>query len=689
MQAVDMPATDPAADRPAIRKLRALGVDVLKLANEPLPDELWEVIANVICGVRGNRARWYTAAAMYGRFITAIKSGASAGELAEQFDGGCALAPLMQQAEMRELVLGSNLPGTFNRWLADVVRRTRLTRREKLAVSDDLIEQYRARLTASETVDGILAQWGEPRTVARGLRRDKLRQRPWRWRAFHTSLRIAGALTLLLVAAIGWMQYRYYSVHPADADDEIERLDARAATVPDADRAWPLYAAGIEKFKMLPQQNQDEGKQSALISAACEVGTQHPSWPGASDHLTGNRAAVDMFLEAAKKPRLGYVRRDPNNDRWMRKLYEGTVDDVFRKRPRQEIRLPEVSVFQNARLLLVGSAYQAAAAGDRDRALDCLAALDSLAHHIWNDEEFFMSRFVALGIDDSMATTMSAVLAADGDSWTDDDLLRCLKLLRSRDLRSRGELLSAFLQAYRQYLIDMYSSDGRFTREGFEALCAQPFKAPQLAWLTDLVQTTKMTPSGATSKLGMALVGPCIVPFVARREELLKEFDAQCERYLAELQSQPAGIPESGGDGEQLNAWLESKTTQLRYFPLLAEDRFAFQKAAIEGRWTKFAECEGTAVGVASQIYHRRHGAWPDSVEGLVPEFLEAAPVDPNDGRPLRLVIIKDRPYVYSVGLDGKDATANTPAGKLKEIDRRDWQLYPPLEPTAGAEPAN
>ena len=63
--------------------------------------------------------------------------------------------------------------------------------------------------------------------------------------------------------------------------------------------------------------------------------------------------------------------------------------------------------------------------------------------------------------------------------------------------------------------------------------------------------------------------------------------------------------------------------------------------------------------------------------------------LDPNDGRPLRLVIIKDRPFVYSVGLDGKDATANTPVGKLKEIDRRDWQLYPPLDPTAGADPVN
>ena len=100
-----MNSTEITADRPVVRRLRALGVDVRQLAHEPLPDELWETIGNVVCGIRGKSVRWYAAAAMYGRFLTILKSGGTAAGLTEQFAAGKLLAPLLRQAEMRELVL--------------------------------------------------------------------------------------------------------------------------------------------------------------------------------------------------------------------------------------------------------------------------------------------------------------------------------------------------------------------------------------------------------------------------------------------------------------------------------------------------------------------------------------------------------------------------------------------------------
>jgi hypothetical protein len=688
-----MPAADNAANRSVVRKLRWLGVDVVQLAIEPLPDELWEVIANVIRGVSGKQQRWYAAAAMYGRFIEALKAGRPAAELAEQFAGGRTLAPLMQRPDMRELVLGANLTGQFNVWLADVVRRTRLNRREKLAVAVELIEQSRARLSAGATVAEVLTQCGEPPTVARRLRLEKLRQRPLWWRAFRASYRVTKWLTLSLVIFVGWLQYRYYNIHPIGDGDEVERLDARAAAVPMADRAWHLYAAGIAKVELLPQKSEQDRALSVLILTACGDGPSHPTWPAASDYLTANRAPVDQFLEAAKKPRLGYVRRDPLNDEWLRKLNHATAAEVFRKRPRQGVPLPEISAYDHIRMLLVGSAHEAAVAGDRERALDCLASLGSLSRQIFSDEESTISRLRALDIYDSMAKTMKLLLAADGDSWTEEELLRCLKILQPLSRDAHGEMLSASLQLNRQLLIDLYSSDGRFTREGFEALCAQPMNEPQLAWLADLVQTKVMTSAGMvnnpgmTNKIGMAVVGPFVVPLVAGREKLLKEFDSQSERYLAEMQSQSVGLPAPGGYQQQTDAWLESKTMQIRYFPILHSGSLNWVKAAIERRSTKSAENDGVIVGVACHIYHRRHGAWPDSIDVLVPEILEAVPLDPMDQRPLRLVIIKDRPFVYSVGLDRKDATAKTPVDQLKEIDPGDWQLYPPPDPTDGAEP--
>src|SRR5262249_43576447 len=110
-------------DPAVVRELHKLGVDVVLLADDPLPDGLWRLIAGMISGIRGKSARWYAAAALYGRFVTVLKEGGTAEGLAEQFGGGGALAPILRHPEMREMVLAANLPGPLNEWLAAVVRR--------------------------------------------------------------------------------------------------------------------------------------------------------------------------------------------------------------------------------------------------------------------------------------------------------------------------------------------------------------------------------------------------------------------------------------------------------------------------------------------------------------------------------------------------------------------------------------
>ena len=158
-----MSSAEIAADRPVVRKLRVLGVDIAQLADEPIPDELWDVIANVIHGIWGKETRWYAAAAMYGRFLTVLKSGGTASDLAEQFGNGRELAAILRQPEMRELVLAANLPGSLNVWMADVLRRSRVARHEKLTIAGDLIEQCHAGLSAGQTVAEITTRLGEPR----------------------------------------------------------------------------------------------------------------------------------------------------------------------------------------------------------------------------------------------------------------------------------------------------------------------------------------------------------------------------------------------------------------------------------------------------------------------------------------------------------------------------------------------
>jgi hypothetical protein len=115
-----------------------------------------------------------------------------------------------------------------------------------------------------------------------------------------------------------------------------------------------------------------------------------------------------------------------------------------------------------------------------------------------------------------------------------------------------------------------------------------------------------------------------------------------------------------------------------------------------------------TAVSLAAQLYRAEHGgAWPESMEALVPRYLPALPQDPlaKDGGPLRYMLLKgalpgggDRPVVYSAGDNGTwDTVDGTGLGATpvfgwhgwrdEYLDLTRWQL--PAPTTAPATPVN
>ena len=79
-----------------------------------------------------------------------------------------------------------------------------------------------------------------------------------------------------------------------------------------------------------------------------------------------------------------------------------------------------------------------------------------------------------------------------------------------------------------------------------------------------------------------------------------------------------------------------------------------------------------TAVSLAAQLYRADHGgAWPASLQDLVPKYLPSVPADPfsPQGAPLRYLLARgalpgggDRPVVYSVGDNGRDDTPDASA---------------------------
>ena len=66
-------------------------------------------------------------------------------------------------------------------------------------------------------------------------------------------------------------------------------------------------------------------------------------------------------------------------------------------------------------------------------------------------------------------------------------------------------------------------------------------------------------------------------------------------------------------------------------------------------------------TAVAVYKYRADKNAWPETLDNLVPAYLESVPEDPFDGKPLRMTKTDEKIILYSVGPDEKDDGGGTP----------------------------
>jgi len=79
-------------------------------------------------------------------------------------------------------------------------------------------------------------------------------------------------------------------------------------------------------------------------------------------------------------------------------------------------------------------------------------------------------------------------------------------------------------------------------------------------------------------------------------------------------------------------------------------------------------------AALAIEQFRRKHDRLPETLDELVPEFLDAVPIDPFDGKPLRYVVREDAYVIYSIGRDRADDGGEI----LDEVDEDGWEVENP-----------
>jgi hypothetical protein len=91
-------------------------------------------------------------------------------------------------------------------------------------------------------------------------------------------------------------------------------------------------------------------------------------------------------------------------------------------------------------------------------------------------------------------------------------------------------------------------------------------------------------------------------------------------------------------------------------------------------------------IAIAMTRYRLDHGSWPTELSLLTPKYLAAIPIDPFDGKPLRLVTRGEIPTLYSVDVDGVDDGG---VNSREHQGKGDWTytLEPATRPTTKPSP--
>ncbi|MHC4140921.1 MAG: hypothetical protein ACYSUF_03240, partial [Planctomycetota bacterium] len=338
------------------------------------------------------------------------------------------------------------------------------------------------------------------------------------------------------------------------------------------------------------------------------------------------------------------------------------------------ILLPYLAELRTAGRLLALDAHRAAEAGDGALATANVEAILGIARHA-RETPILINDLVSLALVRMAVATLGDLLAQQPEVLTDGQLLDLTHRLAAvqggrLDVRLSGELLW-FHDLMQRLYTDDGEGGGRLTARGFQSLGSITAGSP--------AHTGPLAPA-----LGLVVAG---------RREMTSEYMRWFAMAEAEF-AKPLWRQDTGRLDRERQRVTSSRVYTARYLPV-ALILPPLSRLGIEPELVT-QERDAVCVAVGLELYRRRTGYWPASLESLVPDLLPMVPPDRFDGNPLRYRLVDGNPLVYSVGSDRNDDQGRAPRNKAGRWDPErarlvshgerepadgDWVLWPSTSP--------
>lgn len=567
----------------------------------------------------------------------------------------------------------ANLPAPAAELIRRVVQRTRLFRLERADLANELIAHFQDGLAAGSSAQALVDQFGDERVAAKLIGRAKRRGRALPWQILAIVVRVLAAL----VGIYAIFLIRFCLSQPTIAVDYVARLNEPIMRTAPDDLAWPLWRQVILESTEITKEGNRVFPEAILPKQVS------PPWADTVKWLTDHPNAVALARQAAQKPVMGFVLGAAGSAEDAEVFPSMKDHPQVAKEPAIQVMLPHLNFLRGTAAMLSADAKLGAEQRDGARVEADLNAMFALARQLRNSDGFLVTQLVALGIDALAIERLDLILWKFPESLNDDQLVRLAHAISGPQVAADLMTFSGERVFFDDFLQRIYTDDGH--GDGHMTLAGVRFVSAALA--PNYSQGNR--DEWDWEMLGLEAAGPMVA---ASRAELAELYNRFLEQTEADFHQPIREVNQNNMTA--LLAELRSTAFNRR--------RFAVLNAVVPGTMHSFAECErnlgnrdGAEVGIALELYHRKFGKYPATLDELTPRFLPRIPADRVTGDPVKYRLIDGKPVVYSVGADRVDDGGAAPdprkskrphtvvswGNKPEDVEHGDWLLFAP--PTA------
>jgi hypothetical protein len=582
----------------------------------------------------------------------------------------------------------SGLPEIARQKITDVIKATRLWRLEKSQIADELIAHFQDGQRRGLDVSDLVSRFGETEPVARLMRAAKKRNRSLAWKTFMAGCYAFVAFLVLYAGVAIW----FFSGSPNPKVDYYKVVSSAAVSVPEEQRAWPVYRdawlehefANLNIPRTVGQKEEDESWNSWRPG--------DKKWSGVVALLEEQESLIEAFRSGGQMPGLGLEikRRGDYSSKDERAIFGQQSDDAGQVFSSNDFLLRDaligallehVQKMRTMSRLLEVDVFRHAKAGRAELVTEDLLAMLGLGPQA-AEAPFLVCSLVGIALDSTAFLTIEELVTDYPDLLSEDQLetiSRKLSLRSSRDLVSYDGEIAFQKDLIQRIYTDDGSGDGRLTDEGLLALSK----------VNASVNGDNTRPDPLFSAF-VNVVGPGVALFTGSRKDLEGAVENAMEEWSAAVEppffARKVRGPEYFDDLINRHASGNYAATIFMMMLMPAMDQVASAGERAESRR------RAKLLGVAACRHRLKHGEFPSNADDLVPDFLESVPLDPITGNSLQYRLDNGQPVIYSVGADGDDdggVQAVDSAGNIVEDGARhfsqstsnevegDWILWP------------